>query len=288
MESSLAPVKSFRLTIILAILAIAMGWFGSNQLGDYTMLIVCSALLLFGLPHGAFDIVLIRNVFKKHLILYVLLFYLLIALLSCVIWLVYPTLFLVVFILISIYHFGDSDWPDDQKLLKIAWGTMVIGAPTLFHKQEAIELFSWLISNNDARAITLALSWVVIPATGLFILKARKNPTQLFYLALLIPIYYLSHPLLSFTFYFTIFHARRHLDYWHQRLSSEKESKLISWITSIITILVIGYGVLEASSSMMNQSLFVATIITLACLTVPHMMMIYYAHRRTHRYLSNE
>ena len=75
---------------------------------------IISFLLIFfiGLPHGSFDGAVASLVgfntkieFIKFLILYILLFLVVISF-----WLLFPILSLLIFIIMTIFHFGICDW----------------------------------------------------------------------------------------------------------------------------------------------------------------------------------
>ena len=84
------------------------------MIADLTILNIISFLLIFfiGLPHGSFDGAVATLVgfnnkiqFFKFILYYLVLFFLVISF-----WLYFPILALVIFIIMTIFHFGLCDW----------------------------------------------------------------------------------------------------------------------------------------------------------------------------------
>ena len=118
-------------------------------------------LLMTGIPHGGLDHIIARTTAnvsnKKFNILSFLGRYILaIAAYTCC-WLIFPSLSLLFFILISAWHFGETDIPDDKhKILlsvcRFSWGTLVLMLLLLMHQQETTEVLI-RISKNAAPVI---------------------------------------------------------------------------------------------------------------------------------------
>jgi len=116
-------------------------------------------LLMTGIPHGGLDHVIAKTTAnennKKFSIKTFLGRYILaIAAYSCC-WLIFPSLSLLFFILISAWHFGETDIADDKhkiflSVCRFFWGTLVLMLILLMHQQETTEVLARISNNADA------------------------------------------------------------------------------------------------------------------------------------------
>lgn len=116
-------------------------------------------LLMTGIPHGGLDHVIAKTTAnennKKFSIKSFLGRYILaIAAYSCC-WLIFPSLSLLFFILISAWHFGETDIADDKhkiflSVCRFFWGTLVLMLILLMHQQETTEVLARISNNADA------------------------------------------------------------------------------------------------------------------------------------------
>jgi Brp/Blh family beta-carotene 15,15'-monooxygenase len=112
-----------------------------------------------GIPHGGLDHIIAKTTAnennKKFSIKTFLGRYILaIAAYSCC-WLIFPSLSLLFFILISAWHFGETDIADDKhkiflSVCRIFWGTLVLMLILLMHQQETTEVLARISNNADA------------------------------------------------------------------------------------------------------------------------------------------
>ncbi len=116
------------------------------------------ATILFmvgGLPHGAYDIALLRKAVApgpRDMVL-VVGGYVSVAMTMAALWLTLPLVALIVFLSIAAVHFGE-DWRMlDEPLLRIAAGAAVIAVPAVSHPAEVTALF---VAMSDPRAALLA------------------------------------------------------------------------------------------------------------------------------------
>ena len=121
--------------------------------GNYlNQIIVFSLPLLWpGLAHGSLDLFvakkigLVKNEIDKFIFL---LIYISIPLIFYA-WMVFPNIVFIIFLLLSIYHFGMSDSITNNKTIEIlVRGALVIVLPFKFHIEETIEIFSYFYVNE--------------------------------------------------------------------------------------------------------------------------------------------
>ena len=108
------------------------------------ILIIFIAITTIGLGHGALDGKTIWELsIKKNSRFKIYFIYLLIVLVSILIWVAFPTIGLFILFLMSIYHFGDSDLKNYSlnKVQKITWGFLVTMIPILFHAETVNLIF---------------------------------------------------------------------------------------------------------------------------------------------------
>ena len=253
-------------------------------------LIGLAGIVMIGLPHGAYDgavaihlgIIKRFSSFVKFMIIYVALAALVVA-----IWMIAPIISLIIFLTISMLHFGAGDIKNGQGVLgfseALAHGGLAIVGISQFHRSEVDEIFSYLI-NNDTTYVWLAIDILTVATIFAIItcvLQALNNSKWSFTvveLLLLGIIYAVSPPLLGFAIYFCCVHSARH---FRKIYASIKQSvsttsirnqailfTSISWIAAGIAFWMF------ADFANPGPTIMRITFIGLAALTVPHMLLI--------------
>ena len=242
---------------------------------DWQTAILLLVVLVFGLPHGAFDLVLLRSLQPSRVTFFG--GYLLLAGLIIGLWWVAPAAFLVVFFLLSALHFGDSDWPDASWLEKGAWGTAVVAVPVMVQIEEARNLLSYLAPWNVAAWMASVLAMAAIVSGLVLAVIGRRRLTQGAVLIALALLSWRTSVLLAFAVYFCGFHARLHLSHWLQtlRVGTGKATYVASAVVLIAVFVVLALLPLS-----LDKSIVPVVFVTLAGLTAPHMVTIYLARRQ--------
>ena len=254
------------------------------------------AVVLIGLPHGAFDGALYglwrddtdQKLVQKSKIdlIRFLVLYSLCAVIVVVIWLALPVLSLAVFLLISALHFGAGDANSEirfhRHLQIIAHGGLVTLWLPIMHPQEVGFYFSALSGDRAALLVDglQAMQWPWLLAVMLYGMRAMKDTAmQARFIELLVMMLALSYlPVLAgFALYFCAIHSRRHFTVIYHGLQAQKARKtwplalgltFASWLAGGAILLVL-----------MNYQAFVISalqiiFIGLAALTVPHMILV--------------
>lgn len=180
--------------------------------------IAATALMIGGgLPHGAYDIALLRRATtldRCELTLAVSGYVAIVALMA-VLWTAAPLLALVLFLAVSAYHFGE-DWAMlDVPLLRLAAGAAVIAAATIGHPAHVTGLF---VTMSDPRAaviarIIIAAAPVILLVTAVGIVTAWLNGSRQWAAAMascLAMLFFLP-PVAGFSLFFVFLHTPRHL-----------------------------------------------------------------------------
>jgi Brp/Blh family beta-carotene 15,15'-monooxygenase len=271
--------------MITVLLLTRQYWEGRNI--EY--IIAVAGILIAGIPHGAMDHItasfLTGSKFRlvKYLIQYILS-----AVLYLVVWFLFPGIALLLFLLLTAWHFGETDLVcfTNKKTAPVIifiygfsllmWLLMKDGATTLQWMQLVAGKQTYVDSIITALLSVPHLLWFVISAVVIFITVMNDKTKWLsavVFLCFLFAAVYTSL-ILGFIIYFTGWHSVQALQ--HIRLSVFKNARvgklllnaLPATLGSVVLLFVIVfYGKEEWLQSNSLPSLF----ILLSVLTLPHM-----------------
>jgi beta-carotene 15,15'-dioxygenase len=242
------------------------------------------SIALIGVPHGALDILFAKQHWKLNTVFrwfVFLLTYLMLVALVVVLWLWQPIVFFVGFLIISIMHFADDCPASTPKIIKILQGGALIVLPSLMFNTQMAQLFSYFIS-QDASIIlveklrSMAFLWCLgLLASALWLLKRDRRVAleviSTSFLALLVT------PLVAFTLYFCGLHSIRHILRSEIFLKPEtnilKITGLVAPSVATIIIAALCWNFLPAAT--LNGQLIQIIFVSLAALTLPHMLILY-------------
>lgn len=277
--------------LIAAVVAIALPPLSLEQ----QFWIILVPVAVFGLSHGGADPFILKRLMTERpramplaLTLYVVASLAFIGL----IWLM-PVLALVVFLLLSVWHFGFTDAaylsPSSNRLLVWLSGSMPVLGPILGHPMQTSELFAWLITRETETVLAvltvagpiLAALWLV--AFGLLVFRHYPvlGARVFVELALVGAAMVLLPPLLAFTFYFCVIHSVRHfLSIAENRLADTEIRQMLGFLArksapATLGAIAIGLGawgvmVLWSPASSLLVEAVRVMFWGLAALTVPH------------------
>lgn len=263
-------------------------WSYTNQL------VICISLIaLLGIPHGAIDHVIFME--ERETPLWKFYFWYVGSIIVYVlVWLWWPGFSLVLFLIISAYHFGQSQLSDIPslkgllgKFLALAWGTSVITALVVFNFHEIRLLMDCpgsevLFAIFDLRLFTVL--WVLSLALLLFGLafsiarglKWEDFFSEVLILGLIHACFYLFPILISFTFFFVVLHSLKVLaqEYSYlKELRSEFEIRtfLLSLAPySLLSLFGIGMIYYLSTYNWIDVSDIVLAFILISVITLPH------------------
>ena len=268
-----------------------------EYLRDNSLLIISLVLILsIGISHGSLDHIKGKKLLKilgynSSAIFYF--GYVFVGLISIIIWLIIPKFLLVMFLIVSAFHFGkeDSEFISKRKNFEIIYffkGSLVIVSPLLFHKNETLYIFKSLnfditegiLINNEILYLLVFFSFI-----SNIILSINKNfDTKslllMDFLSILILNYFLN-PILAFTVYFCFLHSIRHSISLIKEINTNLKKGFPIFIKKALplTILTI-FGYIFAlyilnNYNELDDSIYKVIFIGLASLTFPHILLEY-------------
>jgi len=283
---------------IFSIIAFKVAYFVISPL-------ICLFLILsIGVSHGALDNLKGRKLFQIFGISNFFIFYfsyILISLIVIVLWIIVPTISLMIFLILASHHFGKEDtqflMSENSYLNQLLFflkGSLIIFAPMYFHFDETISIFKSLLIDNEAFFESLnlietnkILLYGIIVSTLSSILLFTKNFelkkfTIFFdYFSILIINYYFS-PLIAFTVYFCFLHSIRHSISLMFELDKNDLTNGLKIFTkkalplTILTAILCFLGIyLLNNTYTFDSSILKVIFIGLASLTFPHILLEY-------------
>ncbi len=240
-------------------------------------------ILLLGVPHGALDIVYVRQAARIRSASAWTLFtiaYLAAAAAVMVVWWIAPGVFLVVFLVISALHFSGDPQGAVSPFLRTLYGVGIILCPLALHSAEVYQLFAALAGEAAAKSIITAMQWAAWPcvaAIGLAaIIGVKEDLARSIELVSVTALLVCAPPLIGFTIFFCCMHSARHVlrtrDYSDAGTLSHL-ARIASWpmlATFIGVVIAWWLSGGKPVDTRIAQVLFVG----LAALTVPHMIVV--------------
>ena len=268
---------------ILAFVVSLMSLFLTHFDEKISLIILAVFIVILGVPHGSLDTLFAKELFNlsqlKKWSKFILL-YSMIAALVVAFWWLLPTLFLILFLLISIIHFSDDLIAGTPKLSRILYGGIIIFLPALLYTDELTRLYGYLIDIQHAKWLVTACYYMAFPwLLGLVVViyqLCRTHIVSSLEVAAVAMLATFTPPLLAFTVYFCAMHSVRHLIRSSQFLkNTSKKTMLASLIIPTIVVFGVGYMVWKHMNvSSIDAGLIKIVFVTLAALTVPHMMLL--------------
>ncbi|MBL6872445.1 MAG: Brp/Blh family beta-carotene 15,15'-dioxygenase [Flavobacteriales bacterium] len=269
----------------------------NNQLIGASVLI-----LLFGIPHGAIDHVLFfrkrkMSQFKFYAI------YLGLIVAFVLLWFWQPVVSFVIFLLLSAFHFGESQLVDiklSQKwrpILFFSWGLALLaslvyyninelaGITALFQDTQGFSvvynegMFFWFYAITNALTV-LALDYLFLSDNISF----KRFSSEIFVIVLVHLTFYLFPFIIGFTLYFVILHSIMVMNQEYQFFKSERTDfsvmdfmKLLLPYSSLSIIFTTALVLLSYNGTINISVPFLALII-ISVITLPHaiVMNIFY------------
>tara|TARA_B100001564_G_scaffold124149_1_gene103656 strand:- start:1166 stop:2026 length:861 start_codon:yes stop_codon:yes gene_type:complete len=259
----------------------------------------------FGIPHGAIDNIIARHKTGiNNIVFYII--YLLVLLIFLSIWYMAPDIAFWTFLLISAYHFGESQLVSLFKSNKynhfvfLLWGTWLIVCLMYFNSSELEEIggYSTIFSVNKNILSILPIVFFITSISLfsiLILLSLIKNLTlnhlfqELFTLGLVALTFYIFPFVIGFTLYFVVLHSIRVMyqeyDFLKSRINKLSYSSFIKLLLPNTIMFLFGLVIflLLYSNNYFTISLSEILIVSISCVTVPHaFVMMRFYKEQTH------
>ena len=291
--------RLYKLAVGLSVAVMLLGLLGIREHVAWQGGLFLLAMVVTGIPHGATDHLVDASLqaragtpfsWRRFLVRY-----LLTMLGYGLVWLFFPGLALLLFLAMSVYHFGQSQvlyvrWAagDGRKrLLGLAWGLLVLGSLLLLHLGEVLELLGALmvvpwpqevIAQTGrvmmiASAVAVAGLWVRALQTGAMLRAELLR--ELLALALLLGAFELGGLWLGFALYFGVWHSLSSVLAEIECLRAWQPYGWRQWIRDAVPFSVVsfaGIGLLLLAGWWLGDRLPLVLLffIAISTLTLPH------------------
>ena len=269
-----------------------------------SLVVALVLIVLIGIPHGANDHLLFFNLINKRVdekneksTLFFSSYIGLILLYVCC-WYLFPTFSLGLFILISIYHFGQSNVyisPIESKFVKLISiflsGSFVLLTPIFAHIETALPVIQTLTKNPDFLVISdklgnkLAISTGILMIIHWVILMVSKHINlkdgliEILNVFLLFGLFYYSPLWIGFAIYFTLWHAipsiEDQINFFKTTRENYNLGKYIREIFPFSLFALLGlFLAFQFSGDYISVNQGLALLFSfIAVITLPHMIM---------------
>ncbi|MCH2109879.1 MAG: Brp/Blh family beta-carotene 15,15'-dioxygenase, partial [Polyangiaceae bacterium] len=250
-------------------------------------------LILLAVLHGSLDQVLARYSLRRSGLSFIGCYLAAMALMGFLFWLI-PTVALILFLLLSAYHFGEAEFDEDKThkamdlLQVVARGGLFGIAPLLLHPTAVAGVL--VAMGVTPRLPSAELGWTLF--LGLFslnfalLLKEHPNSrlASIAQLCTLTLLFLVADPFIAFSVFFGLFHALTHLSQVALRVSRKSGWRQLAKraLPIIIPTLigVVGFGLWVNHVGVSDQVL-AYLFIGLATLTLPHTFLVWRFNERS-------
>lgn len=304
-----------QLIVQLITLIIIMVSFIKHELFVSSSLLVALVLIVFiGIPHGANDHLLFFNLVNKSVdkktkksTLFFASYIGLILLYVCF-WYLFPTFSLGLFILMSIYHFGQSNLyvsPIESKFVKLISiflsGSFVLLTPIFAHIETALPVIQTLAKNADYLVISKELGNKLAISAGILMLilwvilviskhiNFKNGLFEILNVFLLFGLFYYSPLWIGFAIYFTLWHAipsiEDQINFFKTTRVNYNLGKYVREIFPFSLIALLGlFLAFQFSGNYISVDQGIALLfVFIAVITLPHMIMMDFLYLRIER-----
>jgi Brp/Blh family beta-carotene 15,15'-monooxygenase len=296
---------SFIFFFVINIFCILLFKYSSLNISSILCLLL---ILIIGVSHGSLDHIKGKKLLELFNIKLTYIFYVIYILISLAVigtWILFPSMTLILFLIIASYHFGKedtqfliSDVSYFTQILYFFKGFLIILAPLYFHFQETIAIFKLLLIDNEGfysslnyiennKVIQIGIVCSTLSSIFLFLnnFEVKKFVIFLDFFSILILNYYLS-PLLAFTVYFCFLHSIRHsislaIDLDPNSLVNGfklffKKALPLTILTGVFSFIAL---YLLNNSYNLDGAILKIIFIGLASLTFPHILLEYFLEK---------
>lgn len=293
-------VISFYILLFANILILLMDTFFNSIVSDYELLISTVLILSIGIPHGAIDHILFLNKTDKNKYFFYG-FYLFLIALYILVWIIFPLISLSFFLILSAYHFGQSQFHkkneltvSQKKIISFFWGTAVISFFVIVNIEE---IKSILLSYSDFAIFldlfNLPFFWVIFTFSFLFLglfgffnKEKFQYKNEIIYLALIFATFSLQSIYIGFSLFFVFNHSLEVLRSEYVFLDRiNRNFNVLQFMVKLLPFTGLSvFGVLFfyylSTIQFLELSLPLLLLISISSLTLPHSIVMELFYRK--------
>ena len=267
------------------ILALSIIFFGLES--SYSVELFIIVMLSIGIPHGSVDHIIAfinpnARKFKSKPIFYVI--YLSLIVINIMIWIISPFLGLLVFLIISCYHFGETQVigynSTDNKLLNFVVGANILLSLFLNNIAELQEIlyiipeFSNLDLSGFDNVFFLLISVAILMLSIINFDIKRKVPLYA-EITILYMVFFHTDLLTSFTLYFGFCHSLPMLMLEFKEFKNDNFVKFyLKTLPFTILSIIFGFLLYQFNNDLLtSDNLILFVFIIISSLTLPHVFI---------------
>ncbi len=258
-------------------------------------------IVLGGIPHGATDYLIFRGLTRRlpgtRTMTQFYRNYLLLMAAYTLLWLVSPIFALLLFLILSMFHFGQSNWnylsnisPTASVFLNMIWGAFVLLIPIILHFDEAVPILTQILGRRPPELPTLVQ---IVVCLGILLLNIgmigylyKKRNIQLqqfknefFQIILLAALFYFLPLLIGFAAYFVFWHSLSSmLDQIHFFRQQDRQYDWRRYIRNALPFSLIAIGgllLLIWGQARLGLNIGLGVLFMfISVITLPHMILI--------------
>lgn len=259
--------------LLLLVWALPAAWAESFLFGTAALL-----LCLIGIPHGANDLLYRRNKSWRGAAVFLSLYLGSMALYAGL-WYLAPVLALLIFFLISVHHFGQSNFESEQlwHAPSLLWGGLLLLYPVALHQAESFGIFQQMMGlATTLPPPTLLLAAAALLTLVYLALSYRSYPAVfgrlLLQCLLIIGWLYSTNLLGGFIIVFCLWHSLQSLYYqwgYYQQAYQHHPRPLRLFVANMAAYTLLALGFLWVCSLFLPLSIALLFIL-LSIITLPH------------------
>jgi beta-carotene 15,15'-dioxygenase len=297
--------KHRKVQIITCLIAL-FGLLVPNSLVEHALPIFGFLLILLGVPHGAGDYMLSKQLADLSGTAFSPFKYLLGYLFSMVvyisIWALEPIIAFGAFIFLSAYHFGQSNWANIsfpskmvERTIMLSWGLFIIGIPVLLHFDQAgIIIAEMKVGDFHLTPITRAVSvflliftniGIIIHLNHAQILSTKEFKQEIGKILLLSMLFFTTPLLVGFGVYFVLWHSFEAMNHQVSLLKKTKPAyRMRDYLIQSLPLTLASFAglgmLLYFFGDVFNKGQNMgALFLFIAVITVPHAFLMEWLYR---------
>ena len=267
------------------ILAFSIIFFGLES--SYSILLFLVVMLSIGIPHGSVDHIIAfinpeARKFDSKLIFYVV--YLSLIVFNIILWVISPFLGLLVFLIISCYHFGETQVigynPTDNKILNFVIGANILLSLFLNNIVELQEILYILpqFASLDLSAfdsVFFLLISVVILMLSIVNFEIKRKVPLYAEITILYMVFFHTDLLTSFALYFGFCHSLPMLMLEFKEFKTDSFMKFyLKTLPFTILSIIFGFLLYQFNNDLLtSDNLILFVFIIISSLTLPHVFI---------------